>query len=163
ARSAAACRRRAIVSARTLRPRTDTSCQVDEGVSTACEAARRIAHAQGRAAAAAYLANAAAALYEVGAEGRLDHVVHLGLEYAGGRRDRPWPPLKAFAPLLASHDLGIPEDTPAQREIAAVFAQSNDPRRLPPWFVALPSRAEMEAGDPRLPNPPGLIVGVADA
>ncbi|HKA31298.1 MAG TPA: AAA family ATPase [Candidatus Binatia bacterium] len=139
------------------------AAKFDEGVSTACEAARRIAHAQGRAAAAAYLANAAAALYEVGAEGRLDHVVHLGLEYAGERRDLPWATLKAFATLLASHDLGIPEDTPDQREIAAVFAQSNEPRRLLPWFVALPSRAEMEACDPRLPNPPGLIVGVADA
>jgi tetratricopeptide (TPR) repeat protein len=118
----------------------------DEGTEVACDAARRIADREGSAAAAAYLAKVATALNEIGGNPPwLGRVTELGLAYAGERHDLTWATLKAFAILIASHDLGIPEDTAARREIAALCAPLDEPPGVLSWFLIPSSRAELEA------------------
>jgi hypothetical protein len=93
-----------------------------EAATIAVEAAELVAASEGRAAAAGYLSEVAAAIALAGAPQAAWAVARHGLTFAEGRRDQTWA-------LLRAHDLnrldaedpeypGIVVDTPERREIA---------------------------------------------
>jgi class 3 adenylate cyclase/tetratricopeptide (TPR) repeat protein len=104
------------------------SRRFDDAVAVACDAATQIAEAEGRSAAAAYLAEVIEAFVDFGAPERTGRLARQGLEYVA-ERDVTWAILKAAEIYDREiHDpagLGIPTDTPERRAVGEVLAASN--------------------------------------
>ena len=133
----------------------------DDAIRVVEEAATCIADGESRDEAARYLAKVCSDANCVGGfAAPLDGLLRLGLAYCGERRDVTWATLKELAIYREPDPLGIPQDTPDRRHIAAIFeaAQAKnlpDGRYIPiPWT----SRAEIVATHPL----PSRFVKVGD-
>ena len=124
----------------------------DDAVGVVREAAACIADDEGRDEAARYLAKVCSEASSVGgiSAAPIDGLLRLGFQYCGERRDITWAILEELLIQREPDALGIPQDTPERREIAAIFDAAGikflpDGRYLPvPWT----SRAEIMAKHP---------------
>jgi tetratricopeptide (TPR) repeat protein len=131
----------------------------DDAIGVVREAAACIADDEGRNEAARYLAKVCSDANSVGgiAAVPIDALLRLGLQYCGERRDITWAILQELLIQREPDALGIPQDTPERREIAAIFEEAGikvlpDGRYVPvPWT----SRAEIMTTHP---TPSRLIV-----